>query len=342
MTAWWSGSAALFDTETDGKDPVSARLITACVAAVRPGSAPDVTNWIAQPERDIPAEAAGVHGISTERARAEGAPRAEVVEQVAAALAYGSAGPDGQWGRVPVVGHNLTYDLTLLDRELRRLRIGRLTIGFREHLGVEYVGIQDAVTVIVRGEPVGAFYAIDTMIVDKAIDTYRPGPVNPQTGEKSGGRNRLSTVAEFYGVPIRGDAHAADADALAAGRVAWVIAKRCAIALACLAEHSKPWAEMDRSVGDELRQLYRDRKRPAEIIRAFAALASLSLPELHEWQRRMAREQAESFREYCTANPGYAREKGIDVTGISGAWPLIPVADPSKPETVAAVSGEIL
>lgn len=335
MTAWWDGNVTPFDLETDGTDPTDARIITACVGEVRQGEygarlAANVQNWMAVPERDIPEGAAAVHGISTDQAYSEGHPREVVVEQIAAALAYGTADPEnGEWGKVPVVGHNVgSYDLTVLDRELRRLGIGKLLDGY---------GGDPRVSVILRGVPIGAFYVIDTMVLDKAIDTFRPGPKDPVTGEKLGGRNKLTTVAEFYGVPIRGDAHAADADAMASGRIAWAIARRCALAQEFT----------DAVPPDDLRKckifrMYANRKYPTEVIRAFANTARLTLPELHEWQRRMAREQAQSFRQYCIENPRYVEEKGIDVGGIDGSWPVRPLTDASKSETVAAVSGEIL
>ncbi len=118
MTAWWSGRAVLFDLETDGVDPEDARIITACSASVQPAVAADVTNWMARPERDIPEEAAGVHGITTAIAQEKGGPREDVVAGIAYSLA--------EWAgeAAPVVGHHLAYDFTVLDREMRRLGIG--------------------------------------------------------------------------------------------------------------------------------------------------------------------------------------------------------------------------
>lgn len=341
MTAWWTGECVPFDLETDGTDPLDARIITACVGEIRKdeqGSAipPNVQNWMAQPERDIPEGAAAVHGISTEHAREHGHPREVVVSQVAAALAYGSADREGLWARLPVVGHNIAYDLTVLDREMRRLDVGRLVVDhFNDIDGIE----ASSVLVKMRGEPVGAFYTIDTMVLDKAIDPYRPGPRDPKTGEKLGGRNRLTTVAEHYGVPIRGDAHAADADAMASARIAWAIAKRCAMAAEVMDD---AWETAKPTDQYEIHRLYADRRKPLELIHSFATLGTLSLSELHDWQRRMAREQAASFRQYCIENPKYVEEKGTDVGGIDGSWPIRPMTNPAKTETVATVADGIL
>jgi DNA polymerase-3 subunit epsilon len=339
VIGWWDGNVTVFDLETDSADPTDARIITAYVGEIRAerGGLPG-QHWMAMPERDIPEEASAVHGISTERARAEGQPRELVVGQIATALARGSDGPDGSWGKVPVCGHNIAYDLTVLDRELRRLKLGRLVVDHFADMDVS----SSSVLVKLRGEPIGAFYCIDTMVLDKAIDPYRPGPRDPKTGEKLGGRNRLTAVAEHYGVPIRGDAHAADADALASGRIAWAIARRCAMAAEWKAERGKPFAEVDPTVGREISSLYRTRKVPAEVLETLARVGTLSLPELHEWQRRMAPEQAASFRQYCIDNPAYVKEKGIDIGGIDGSWPLRSLTDVGKSETVAAVSGDVL
>ena len=43
-------------------------------------------DWLADPGVEIPLQASAVHGITTERARAEGRPAAEVVAEIVAAL----------------------------------------------------------------------------------------------------------------------------------------------------------------------------------------------------------------------------------------------------------------
>jgi hypothetical protein len=83
-----------------------------------------------------------------------------------------------------------------------------------------------------------------------------------------------------------------------------------------------------------IHQLYADRRKPAELIHSFATLGTLSLPELHAWQRRMAREQAESFRQYCIENPKYVKETGIDIAGICGDWPIRTLRADAPTETV--------
>lgn len=320
MTEWWSGLAVPFDLETDGKDPQDARIISAAVGLVRGGHETVVTGWVAQAEREIPQEAIDVHGMSNEWVAEHGRPREEVVREIVESIAERTALPAG-WAKVPLVGHNLAYDCTLLDREMRRLGIGRLSVG--EGFGGGPLALPNMpVTITMDRRTIGAFYVIDTMVLDKALDTYRPGPVDAD-GNKLGGRNQLSKVAEHYGVPISAqDAHSADADALAAARIAWVIAKRCR-----LAQINGPTGR------GRLMEMYADRKRrsaPAELADKFRVCAGLRLPELHDWQMREALAQAEGFREYCIANPKYVEEKGIDIDGIDGRWPVRPLTDRSK------------
>lgn len=281
MSAWWDGAAVLWDLESDGVDPTAARIITACVAEIAPGLPPKVTNYMAQTERPIPAEASAVHGISTDHADEHGRPREEVVAEIATHLATA-----GRTLRV-VVGHNIGhYDLTLLDRELRRLGIGSL--------GTE----RDTVTVRIDGRQAGAFHVIDSLVLDKHVDPYRRG------------KRQLPVTAEHYGVPLRGDAHTADADALASGRIVWAIAKRCEEPSATLFER------------------YRDRRKPEEIVKQFYALGPLTLPQLHRAQIGWATEQADGLRKYFTTNPGTG-----DPAGVTGDWPLQPIG------TVDVVTG---
>lgn len=87
---------------------------------------------------------------------------------------------------VPVVAFNARYDLTMLDREARRHGI---------------------VPLAERGHEV---LVIDPLIIDKQLDMYRKG------------KRTLTAVCQVYNVPLSEDeAHAADADAIAAARVAW-------------------------------------------------------------------------------------------------------------------------
>jgi DNA polymerase III subunit epsilon len=243
-----------------------------------------ITNVLmAKPERPIPPEATNIHGITTAYADERGQPRDSALHSIVASLCQ--AGES-----TPVVGHNVRFDLTIVDREMRRLGIGSL--------GHE----RGMVTVRVDGRQVGAFHVIDTLVLDKWVDPYRKG------------RRTLDATAAHYGVPIRGDAHTAEADALAAGRVAWAIAKRCRMA------NGGYEYEYDMDLQQKLLYLYRDRRDANVIGRTMAEVARMTLPYLHRNQIDWAREQAARLREYFARNP----DKG-DPLRVSDAWPLEPV-----------------
>ena len=131
--------------------------------------------WLADPGIDIPEEATALHGITTAHAREHGRPAAEVVEEIWGGLVTAWA------AGLPVVGFNVAYDLTLLDRELRRHHGRKLTIG----------------------GPV-----IDPLVIDRHYDRYRRGS------------RKLDAMCGHYRVVLDG-AHDATHDAVAAARLAW-------------------------------------------------------------------------------------------------------------------------
>jgi DNA polymerase-3 subunit epsilon len=91
---------------------------------------------------------------------------------------------------IPIVAMNASFDLTMIDREARRHRVMPLT---------DRVG--------------DSLHVVDPRILDKQVDTYRPG------------KRTLTDLCRLYEVPLDG-AHSADADALAACRVAWRLGSR--------------------------------------------------------------------------------------------------------------------
>ena len=106
-----------FDLETTAADPTEARIVTAAVVIVNDGAARTDT-WLVDPGVDIPDEAAAVHGITTERAQAEGADPAEMLGELSNKL---QAWIDAESG--PLVAFNASYDFTVLSRELDRYGI---------------------------------------------------------------------------------------------------------------------------------------------------------------------------------------------------------------------------
>lgn len=134
---------AVFDLETTGVDVRTARIVTACVALLdASGAVVSRRDWLADPGVEIPEGAAAIHGVTTERARAEGRPAAEVVAEIVAELrGHGDAGR-------PLVVYNAPYDLTLLASEAAR----------------------HGVAPLVDPAPV-----VDPLVIDKAVDRYRKG-----------------------------------------------------------------------------------------------------------------------------------------------------------------------
>ncbi|MFB7597324.1 3'-5' exonuclease [Streptomyces sp. NPDC056160] len=175
-----------FDLETTGTDPHEARIVTGAVIEVRAGEPLGRREWLADPGVPIPADAVAVHGISNERAAAEGHPADRVADAIADVLT-------GYWKTgVPVVAYNAAFDLTLLSAELRRYGLPSLS----ERLGGAEPG------------PV-----VDPYTIDRAVERYRRG------------KRTLQAVCTEYGV-VLDSAHDAAADALAAARLAGAIAGR--------------------------------------------------------------------------------------------------------------------
>ncbi|MFF2658741.1 exonuclease domain-containing protein [Kitasatospora sp. NPDC058032] len=173
---WFTGPLASFDTETTGVDVETDRIVSAAlVVQSAPGAVPVATDWLADPGVPIPDGARAVHGISDETVRAHGRPAAVVVAELAAALTE-----QARAGR-PVVVMNAPYDLTLLDRELRR------------HRGLSLAGAIGP----------GELLVLDPRVLDKYVDRYRRG------------RRTLTDLCAHYGVELAG-AHDAGADATAA------------------------------------------------------------------------------------------------------------------------------
>jgi DNA polymerase-3 subunit epsilon len=130
-----------FDLETTGIDVEADRIVTATVVQCGGGQPTVSAGWLADPGVEIPEGAEKVHGISTEQARAEGKPAAEVVADILAALGQVIA------SGTPIVAMNARYDLTMLDREAARYGLPPLPDG-----------------------PV-----IDPLVLDKRVDRYRRG-----------------------------------------------------------------------------------------------------------------------------------------------------------------------
>jgi hypothetical protein len=111
----WTRVIGVFDLETTGVDVASDRIVTAHVGLLDArGSVILARDWIADPGVEIPESAAAIHGVTTEQARAVGAPAVDVVEQIVDVLrSLLDAG-------IPVVAYNAAYDFSLLAAEAAR------------------------------------------------------------------------------------------------------------------------------------------------------------------------------------------------------------------------------
>ena len=121
MTSWNMHPRAAFDLETTGKDPRTARIVTASIVVVdEGGTVVDTHEWLADPGIEIPEEAAAIHGISTEHAREHGRPSDVVTAEVGAVLAALFA------MNIPVIAFNASYDFTVLAHEARRHSLAQI------------------------------------------------------------------------------------------------------------------------------------------------------------------------------------------------------------------------
>jgi DNA polymerase-3 subunit epsilon len=269
VTSWHLGPMLALDTETTGPLPDTARIVTAYAARIGPWPTDTPTKWngdhwawLADPGIPIPEAATAVHGITTETAHREGSDAHLVLEEIAEVL--DGAITDG----APVIGHNIAYDLTVVDRECIRHNIEP----------PDWAGL----------------LVIDTMVLDKHVWKYRKGS------------RRLTDVAQTYGVPIRGDAHDAAADAMAAARIGYRIAQ---IGAMTLEERNPEHQLVDRR--GQLAQRFEDAVAPAD--------------QLHHWQRIWAADQAESLEAYF--------RKTDPTATVDREWPVRPLPTGWDPTT---------
>jgi DNA polymerase III, epsilon subunit and related 3''-5'' exonucleases len=143
VTNEWCETLGVFDLETTGIDVETSRIVSANIGVLDPsGACVERWDWLADPGVEIPLQASAVHGITTERARSDGRPAAEVVQEIIETLT-------GLFDRgLAVTIYNAPYDLTLLAREAVRYGLAPLSLP----------------------API-----IDPLVIDKALDRYRKG-----------------------------------------------------------------------------------------------------------------------------------------------------------------------
>lgn len=96
-----------FDLETTSANPLEARIVTSALVRID-GRSVDAVEHLADPGVEIPEGATKIHGITTEKARAEGRPHDEVLAETVAQIKQ--AWTDG----LTLVVFNASYDLTVL------------------------------------------------------------------------------------------------------------------------------------------------------------------------------------------------------------------------------------
>ncbi|MFH9424408.1 3'-5' exonuclease [Streptomyces sp. NPDC017529] len=160
---WHQELLVSFDLETTGTDVEHDRVVTAAlIRLAADGRETARETWLLDPGVPVPAEAAAIHGVTTDHVRAHGEPAAAGIDAITEALA--TALREG----IPLVVMNARYDLSLLDRECRRHGLRPLA---------DRLGRQPA--------PV-----VDPLVLDKHVDRYRKG------------KRTLQALCRHYGVVL--------------------------------------------------------------------------------------------------------------------------------------------
>ena len=140
----WAKALAVFDLETTGLDVATARIVTATVATLdQNGVVVELSEWLVNPGIEIPEAASNVHGVTTERAIAEGSDPANAVAEIIELLKKHNQ-------EMPLVAFNAPYDFSILKAEAQRYGIAALD-----------------------PKPV-----IDPLVLDRKVDRFRKGKRN--------------------------------------------------------------------------------------------------------------------------------------------------------------------
>jgi DNA polymerase-3 subunit epsilon len=169
---WLDNEMLAFDLESTGIDRYHDIPVSFALVSMIGGRVVRSVEGLVDPAVPVPASALAIHGLSDDRLKAEGRPLREAIALIAHTLI------DASERGVPVVGFNLSYDLTMIDSRMVALGgPGLLESGWHG--------------------PV-----LDPLVLDRAL-------------RRTKGRRRLSDVCRHYGV-VNPMAHDATADAVAA------------------------------------------------------------------------------------------------------------------------------
>jgi DNA polymerase-3 subunit epsilon len=142
---WTEGLFPSLDFETTGIDNKTARIVTVSAATLAPDN--EIVHEygaIVNPGVDIPEEASLIHGVTTERAQAEGRDPREVLVEIYNWLA------DVYAAGLPLVIYNAMYDFPLFFHEMDRHNL-------------EYDHALKTIPIL------------DPLVMDRALDRYRKG-----------------------------------------------------------------------------------------------------------------------------------------------------------------------
>lgn len=172
--SWTNGPRVGFDTETTGVDVTTDRIVTAALVYREPGEEDKVMSWIINPGVPIPENASNVHKITDEYAQEHGAEPKEALEDMSSRIV------EYLLSEVPIVAYNATYDVSILENELKRYGLPT-----------------------VRERIEGNWTVIDPLVLDRALDKWRKG-----------GRKLIDNLKE-HGVANWGNLHTAEDDVIA-------------------------------------------------------------------------------------------------------------------------------
>jgi DNA polymerase-3 subunit epsilon len=158
--SWSQGAIVGFDLETTGVDTETDVPVSYAFVRYEQGWNMGSLGGLVNPGREIPEPAIAVHGITTERAIAEGEDLSDAIRRIRGFLVEGSE----RSPRIPVVGMNVSYDLKMIDACSRRL----------DGISLTEAGFAGPV--------------LDVLVIDRHYDKYRKG-----------GR-KLIDLCDHYGV----------------------------------------------------------------------------------------------------------------------------------------------
>ncbi|MFF5968159.1 exonuclease domain-containing protein [Streptomyces collinus] len=144
LVPWTRRPLVGIDFETTDLNVFTDRIVTGCVVRWGGGLPTEVRTWRSDlGGAEISATATAIHNITTEQARSQGDPAADVIADIASVISqYAKAG----W---PLVAMNAPFDLTMLESECTRYGVP---------------SIWNATPVV-----------LDPWVMDRYLDRYRKG-----------------------------------------------------------------------------------------------------------------------------------------------------------------------